>query len=413
LLLLKLREREVFGLAAELEESQQDTAHGSWMTPLMMMVVSFISYLDRNTLAVLAPTILKETHLTNEQYGFIISAFSVAYTIGNPVWGFLLDRLGLRRGMASAVSIWTVASTLHAFVGSLPGFATARALLGFGEGATFPGGLRTVAETLPLSQRARGIAVSYSGGSLGAVLTPLIVTPLALWFGWRAAFLFTGCTGLVWILAWRIVGRGVSHTGSSFSFATMPKFWDRRFWALVCAYGLGALPLAFCIYAVPIYLSKVMGQSQATIGKLLWIPPLGWEVGYFVWGWIADRVSPGTVRPIGLMALLTLLSLPLGLVPFTASIATAMMAFFFAMFVAAGFVILALRYGMGVYSSEHVALVAGIGAGSWSAIVALTMPVIGHLFDLGMYAKAFDLVIAIPLVGFAGWWWFSASNKIT
>ena len=373
----------------------------------MMLAVSFISYLDRNTLAVLAPTILKETHLTNEQYGFIISAFSIAYTIGNPVWGFLLDRLGLQRGMAGAVSIWTIASTLHAFVGSLPGFASARALLGFGEGATFPGGLRTVAETLPLSRRSRGIAVSYSGGSLGAVLTPLIVTPIALRFGWRAAFLFTGFAGLAWLLLWRIVGSNVSHTGSNFSFATMPKIWERRFWALVCAYGLGALPLAFCIYAAPIYLSRVMGQSQATIGKLLWIPPLGWEIGYFTWGWIADRVAPRAVRPVGIMVILTLLSLPLGLVPYTGSVAIAMMAFFFAMFVASGFVILALRYGMGVYSSDHVALVAGIGAGSWSAIVALTMPVIGRLFDLGMYAQVFDLVIAIPLVGFVGWWRFS------
>ena len=92
----------------------------------MMLMVSFISYLDRNTLAVLAPTILKETHLNNEQYGFIISAFSIAYMLGNPVWGFLLDRIGLRRGMTASVFLWTIASTLHAFVTGLPGFAVAR-----------------------------------------------------------------------------------------------------------------------------------------------------------------------------------------------------------------------------------------------------------------------------------------------
>jgi ACS family hexuronate transporter-like MFS transporter len=151
-----------------------------------------------------------------------------------------------------------------------------------------------------------------------------------------------------------------------------------------------------------------MEQPQATIGKLLWIPPLGWEVGYFTWGWIADRFAGDTIRPVGIMAVLTLLSLPLGLVPFTTSVVIAMTAFFFAMFVAAGFVILGLRYGMGVYRPDHVALVAGIGAGSWSAIVAFTMPIIGHLFDVGLYARAYHLVITIPLVGFIGWWWFSS-----
>jgi MFS transporter, ACS family, hexuronate transporter len=373
----------------------------------MMMLMSLISYLDRNTLAVLAPTILRETHLNNEQYGFIISAFSIAYMIGNPVWGMLLDRIGLRRGMPAAVSIWTIASMLHAFVGGLPGFAVVRGLLGFGEGATFPGGLRTVAETLPLAKRSRGIAVAYSGGSLGAILAPLIVTPVALWFGWRAAFLMTGFAGLTWLILWTRFVRGDFRTASRFSFATMPKIWERRFWGIVCSYGLGALPMAFCLYSVPIYLAKVMGQSQSMIGKLLWIPPLGWEIGYFVWGWIADRVARESVRHLGLMAILTALSLPLGLVPFTASVGFAMAGFFFAMFVGAGFLIMGLRYGMGVYDSNHVALVAGVGAGSWSALVALVMPVIGHLFDIAAYAKAFDLVILFPVVGFFSWWWLS------
>ncbi|HSS98809.1 MAG TPA: MFS transporter [Terriglobales bacterium] len=408
---MKLRDNSTFGLAVETQQKAGLGAAQSsnWAPPAMMLLVSFISYLDRNTLAVLAPTILKETQLTNEQYGFIISAFSIAYMLGNPVWGFILDRIGLRRGMTASVFLWTIASTLHAFVNGLFGFAAARSVLGFGEGATFPGGLRTVSETLAPEKRSRGIAVSYSGGSLGAILTPLIVTPIALKFGWRAAFLFTGFTGLCWLCAWPFIARRISHTGIN-SFATMPKLWEARCWALICAYGLCAIPLGYCIYAAPIYLSKVLGLSQGTIGKLLWIPPLGWEIGYFTWGWIADRVTRNTVRPVGVMLTLALLSLPLGLVPFTRSITLTMVAFFFAMFIASGFVILALRYGMSVYSADHVALVAGIGAGSWSAIVALVMPVIGRMFDRGAYAQTFYLIIAIPLIGFVGWYIFSKSN---
>ena len=66
-----------------------------WLPALSMMLVSVISYIDRNTLALLAPTILKDIGLSNEQYGYIIAAFSVAYCIGNPAWGRILDRFGV------------------------------------------------------------------------------------------------------------------------------------------------------------------------------------------------------------------------------------------------------------------------------------------------------------------------------
>src|ERR1700676_3544346 len=105
-----------------------------------MMLVSTISYIDRNTLALLAPTILGDTHLSNEQYGFIISAFSIAYMLGNPIWGRIIDRIGLRAGMGTPVSIWTLASVAHVFASGFRSFGLARAVLGFGEGATFPGG---------------------------------------------------------------------------------------------------------------------------------------------------------------------------------------------------------------------------------------------------------------------------------
>src|ERR1700722_9236380 len=100
-----------------------------------MMLVSTISYIDRNTLALLSPTILRETHLNNEQYGYIILAFSLAYMFTNPIWGWILDRIGVRIGMTAAVSLWTVASVTHVFASGLRSFAIARGVLGFGEGA--------------------------------------------------------------------------------------------------------------------------------------------------------------------------------------------------------------------------------------------------------------------------------------
>ena len=170
-----------------------------WLPVVSMMLVSVISYIDRNTLALLAPTILHDTGLSAEQYGFVISAFSIAYMLGNPVWGVILDRIGVRRGMMFAVGIWSLASVSHAFAIGFRGFAAARAILGFGEGATFPGSMRTAMQTLPVENRSRGIAISYSGGSLGAIITPLPVRSsqrLVLVHGPRGAFIFTATIAL-------------------------------------------------------------------------------------------------------------------------------------------------------------------------------------------------------------------------
>jgi ACS family hexuronate transporter-like MFS transporter len=380
-----------------------------WTPAIAMLAVSLISYIDRNTLAILAPTILRETGLSAEQYGYVIAAFSIAYMIANPVWGRILDRAGLRRGMLSAVACWTAASVAHAFAGGLWSFAAARAALGFGEGATFPGGLRTVVQTLPKEKRGRGLAVAYSGGSLGAVVAPWIVTPVFHWFGWRAAFWFTGLIGAAWVAVWSAVSRrpDVRKIPPRSATAGGPRWRDRAVWAFISAYALGAVPLGFVLYGAPLYLAKPLGCSQEFIGKVLWIPPLGWEVGYFFWGWLADRRRGS----LGMLILsCTLLSLPFGAIPSISGVLPALLLMFAAMFAASGFVVLSVSYANYTYSSDHAGLIAGLGAGSWSAVIALTMPLFGRLFDLSQYPAAFRLAAVFPLAGLAGWAAFSRES---
>jgi len=154
-----------------------------WVASGVIMLCSWLSYVDRQVLAVLSPLILHDTGLSVGDYTKALAAFSFVYMLANPLWGSILDRIGLRLGMLLAVAVWSIASVSHAWVTGLLGFSIARAVLGFGEGATFPGGLRTAADSLPPDRRSRGMAIAYSGSTFGAIVTPLIVTPLALAFG--------------------------------------------------------------------------------------------------------------------------------------------------------------------------------------------------------------------------------------
>ena len=374
-----------------------------------MMLVSTISYIDRNTLALLAPTILRDTHLSNEQYGFIISAFSIAYMLGNPIWGRIIDRIGVGTGMGAAVSIWTLASVAHVFAVGFRSFGLARAVLGFGEAATFPGSLRTVIQTLPAEQRSRGVAVTYSGGALGALITPIVITPVAAVWGWQGAFWFTGAVGALWLAWWAILARRpdlscravVEHSDS------IPLGWkDARLWAFVSAYALGAFPTAFVLYQSAIYLSAVMHKSQVEIGAVLWIPPLGWEIGYFFWGWVTDRFAQAGASLPAMRRqffILMWLSLPLAVIPRIGSFPATMAMLFFCMFITSGFIIGAVAYATSHYSMRHSGLIAGLGAGSWSAVNAVVMPAVGKLFDLRNYNAAFELAALFPIAGYAVW----------
>lgn len=377
----------------------------SWWPVILMLACSLLSYMDRQILAVLSPMILAELKLNAQRYGEILSAFSIAYMIGNPAWGTILDRIGLRRGMTFSVAIRALACAAHAMLFGFFGFAFARAILGFGEGATFPGGLRTVRDWLPPKHQSRGLAVAYSGGSLGAIITPLIVTPIALVYGWRSAFVVTALGSLAWMFLWRTTVRfSATPLSPQTHRLVLPNAFERRFWSLVSAYALGALPIGMILYLAPLYLAQVLGFTQSQLGRVLWIPPLGWEIGYFAWGWINDRFVGTNPRPSWLIFALAFLGLPLVAVPLTSNPALILALMFWSMFVASGFVVVALRTGALAYPREQTALVAGIGAGSWSALLAAVLPSLGHMFDVKHYANAFLFCAIVPVVGAFCWW---------
>jgi ACS family hexuronate transporter-like MFS transporter len=159
-------------------------------------------------------------------------------------------------------------------------------------------------------------------------------------------------------------------------------------------------------------LSAVLHKTQNEIGAVLWIPPLGWEVGYFFWGWFTDRTQSGGSFEGSrrLFFVLMLLSLPLAAVPRLDSFPAVMALLFFAMFVSAGFIIGSLAYANTYYSDQHAGLIAGLGAGSWSALVAVVMPGFGHLFDLHRYDTAFLGASVFPIAGYIVWRGLSGST---
>lgn len=394
-------------------KAEHRTAWQMWLPCIGMALCSWLSFVDRQVFAVLAPTILAETGMSAQDFGNMVFFFFVAYTIANPLWGSVIDFVGLRVGMFAAVLLWSLASTSHAFMGTFLGFALARAFLGLGEGATFPGGLRTAVESLPVDRRARGIATAFSGGTIGAILTPLIVIPFALKFGWRAAFLMTGVLGLAWMLLWWMIARPpyLPRAERRATRMTFPNPFEKRFWALVFSYALPAISSGPILTIFPLYLNRGLGVSQADLTSLLWIPPLAWGIGYFTWGWVADKYAPTDRRPVWLFLVLTGLALLFGFATQFTSPLVCVLFMGLSTFVAGGFQMVALKVGSFSYPSDRAAMMAGIASGAWSLGNAFLSPQIGRLFDAERWSEAFWLVALCPVVGVSMWLLLSRESK--
>jgi ACS family hexuronate transporter-like MFS transporter len=376
-----------------------------WVPCIGMALCSWLSFVDRGVLGVLAPTILTDTGMTAQDLGNAVFFFFLVYTVGNPLWGSLIDYLGLRTAMLLAVALWTAASASHALMTGFVGFAVARALLGLGEGATFPGGVRTAVESLPANKRARGIATSWSGGTIGAIVTPLLMVPIAVTYGWQAAFVVTGALGVAWLALWAYIARPPYLPATQRRSLRMewPNVFELRTWALVFSYALPALAPGPILNLMTVYLTRGLGVVQADLATIFWIPPAAWGLGYFVGGWAADKFAADNKRPVGMFTLLTICALPFGITASLASVPAAITLMSWACFIGGAFQMLAMKVGSYAFPREQAAMMSGIASGAWSLANAGVSPVIGRLFDQQRWDVAFWLIALAPALGVAVW----------
>jgi len=177
--------------------------HLRWWIGGLLFASTVINYIDRQTLALLAPYLKQDYHWTNTDYANIVITFRVAYSIGQTLSGRLLDRVGTRRGLTFSVLWYSLVSILTSLARGFYSFATFRFLLGAGESANWPGATKAVSEWFPKRERGLATALFDSGSSVGGAIAPFIVLAVYFRWGWRPAFVLPGLLGFLWLIAWR------------------------------------------------------------------------------------------------------------------------------------------------------------------------------------------------------------------
>ncbi len=400
--------------------------HLRWWIVWTLFCSTAINYIDRQTLSVLAPLIIKQFHMSHEDYAGIVAAFQVAYAGMWLVGGVLVDIIGTKLGLTLAMIWWSVSSMLPAMANSVLSFSVFRFMLGIGEGCNWPAASKTVAEWFPASERGLAVAIFDSGSSIGAIIAPPLVAFIALKLGWRFAFLTAGCLGFLWLILWRSIydplvahsrltveerkliesGRDApkaSHQAGAKRYLNLLK--ERNTWGIVLGRSLTDPIWWFYVFWIPQYLSDARHFSLKEIAVFAWIPFLASDIGNFTGGSISVlliRRGMPVIRARKWVCVVSALPILAGIpAALTRSPYQALALISLATWGYASWSTMGLTFPSDLFPQEVVASVtglSGLGAGGVSTMFTL---VVGVLIDRFSYLPAFVAAATLPLLATA------------
>nr|WP_318382239.1 MFS transporter [uncultured Enterobacter sp.] len=276
-----------------------------WVLVLFLLGVT-VNYITRNSLGILAPELKDSLGVTTEQYSYIVGAFQLAYTIFQPLCGWLIDVIGLKLGFMICAGLWALACILHAGAGSWLQLAILRFFMGGAEAAATPANAKTLGEWFPKSERPVAAGWAGVGFSIGAMLAPPIIYFAHASFGWQGAFMFTGFLALVWVaLWWAFYQNPDKHPNLSKEelayikqdnepvTAKLPFFTalktvskNKRFYGIAIPALMAEPAWAVMSFWVPLYLAKEHGMDLKQIAMFAWLPFLAADLGSIASGYL-------------------------------------------------------------------------------------------------------------------------------
>ena len=299
-----------------------------WLICALLFFAAAINYIDRQVIGILKPTLQEQFHFDEQDYAAIVFTFQAAYAIGLLLSGRIMDRIGVRRGFALAVVVWSIGAVMHGAADWLPwlriptlsidppavvflggataGLALSRLVLGLGEAGNFPASIKAVAEWFPKKERALATGIFNSGTNIGALVTPLVVPWITLAYGWQWAFVITGVLGFGWVIWWFVSYRDPdTHPGVNAAelaiiqsdpvekTAAIP--WSRllphrQTWAFAAGKFLTDPIWWLYLFWVPDFLGRNHGLDLKTMGLPLVVIYLVADVGSIGGGWLSSHL---------------------------------------------------------------------------------------------------------------------------
>lgn len=168
----------------------------------MLFLLSMITYIDRVCISVAGPRMQRDLNIPPDLWGWVVGVFAISYAAFEIPSGAMGDRIGPRKVLTRIVIWWSAFTSLTGAVSNYYLLLTTRFLFGAGEAGAYPNSSSSISRWFPTTERARAHGLVWMASRAGGALSPLLVIPIQMRWGWRASFWVFGVLGVVWALVW-------------------------------------------------------------------------------------------------------------------------------------------------------------------------------------------------------------------
>jgi MFS family permease len=272
----------------------QPTPKGAWKITFLLFLFMLVNFADKIVVGLAGVPIMTELKLEPEQFGLLGSSFFFLYAIAAIVVGFIVNRVETRWVLPVLAAIWALAQ--FPMVGTI-GFSTlliCRIVLGAGEGPASAVAVHAIYKWFPDEKRTLPTAILSQGSAFGVILAVPALNWVIVTHGWHYAFGGLGVVGLMWVVAWLVLGKEgpLVQTGAMATAEPRIPYFQlltSRTFIGCCAATFGAYwALSLGLTWFTPFIVKGLGFSQRDAG---WISILPWAFGAVVvllTGWISQ-----------------------------------------------------------------------------------------------------------------------------
>ena len=278
--------------AAAITASPKPVTIGAGVVGLLVLV-TFINYVDRGNLATAAPLLKDELHLSSTQIGLLLSAFFWSYTPSQILAGWLAEQINAYRTLAIGLALWALTTAAMGLATGFVALFVLRLLLGLGESAAFPCSSKLLAQHLPPHRLGGANGLIGAGLALGPAFGTFTGGLLMAHLGWRPVFLLFGLISLLWLWPWLRATRHASASERDRIRGPQPSMaailGQRGLWGASLGHFSANYAMYFVISWLPLYLVKARGftvAEMATLGGLIY---LVYAASSTFAGWASDR----------------------------------------------------------------------------------------------------------------------------
>ena len=291
-----------------------------WWVIALIALATVINYIDRQALVVLWPSIAgdlypdKTADEHKEIYAFLSVIFIFSYAFGQAIFGKIFDWIGTRLGFALSITVWSIATIMHAFAKGIVTFSIFRSLLGLAEAGNWPGATKSNAEWFPTKERALAQGIFNSGAAVGGLISIPLIGTLAIYFSWQMIFVLIGVLGLLWLIPWMILVKSppkyhpwitdeereyilsgqenqsvTAINDEGYNPSTAELLSHKQSWGVIIASACIDPIWWLFIFWIPIYLFEVYGMDVKQVALYGWVPYMGAMLGAFFGGLLAQN----------------------------------------------------------------------------------------------------------------------------